>query len=203
MILLDRLQATLPLVLLAFAIAGPSQSTAPIITFYVQDYTTAQPLQGATILLLGAQSITQETGANGIASIAIQFGNYQITVGKSQCSPIGPQQFVVDETAPPQITVKLQCSPSGSPPLETPSLRTDNTTYHRGDVLNWQTAGFAPGAYIRPCLGSVCGGIAQSDSIGEANGAFVITAQLSGTQTFSVTNMNTGASAQGQITISS
>jgi hypothetical protein len=203
MILLARLQAALPLIILAFTIAGPSQSTAPIITFYVQDYTTAQPLQGATILLLGAQSITQDTSSNGIASIAIQFGNYQITVGKPQCTPIGPQQFVVDETAPPQITVKLQCSPSGSPPLENPTLQTDNTTYHQGDVLSWQTAGFAPGAYVRPCLGSVCGGIAQSNSIGQANGAFVISAQLTGTQTFSVTNTNTGASVQDQITISS
>ena len=203
MTLPGREQLAVALILLSLAFAGPSQSNVPTITFHVQDYSTAQPIQGATISLTGAQSLSKQTDTNGAVNIAIQFGEYQITAGKAQCTQIGPQRFVVDETVPSNVIVKLQCSPSGSPPLESPSLQTDTTTYHQGQVLTWQSTGFAPGAYVQPCLASACGGIAQSDSTGSSSGEFVINVQLSGAQTFSIKNTNTGASAQVQITISS
>jgi hypothetical protein len=198
-----RQQQAVVVILLSFAIVSPLQSSSPTITFHVQDFTTAQAIEGATVSLTGGQSVAQETGADGAVALSIQFGEYEIIVGKSQCSQIGPQSFIVDETAPSQIIVKLQCPPSGSPPLESPTLQTDKTTYSQREVLSWQSAGFAPGALVQPCLANICGGVAQSDSAGSANGVFVIDIQLAGAQTFSVTNTNTATSAQVQITISS
>jgi len=96
-------------VLLSLAIVVPYQSATMAITFQVKNYSN-QPIQGATISLSGVQSVSQNTDANGNATLNVPFGSYSITVSKASCTQIGPQPFIVDQTAPSSILVRLQCS---------------------------------------------------------------------------------------------
>jgi hypothetical protein len=196
-------QIALAVVLLLAALVRPTQSNAFTFNFHVQDNTTAQPIQGAIISLSGPlpAQLNQTTNVAGNTTVTLPPGSYTITVSKSQCDQIGPQSFIVDQTAPLNITVELSCQQSGSPPLENPSVQTDKSQYHYREIISWRTSGFAPGAYVQACLSSVCGGIIQSDSSGNARGAFLVDQPLSSGQTFSVKNVNTGASGQITVTI--
>ncbi len=201
MVFLGSRAIVVALMFLTLSSAVPLQSTNVLITFQVRGVTTAQAIQGATISLVGSQTLTQDTNANGMVTLSIPYGKYTITVSELSCTQIGPESFIVDQSAPSSILVKLQCSSNGSPPLETPSLQTDKTQYHQRETVNWRSSGFAPGAYVQPCLAEVCGAVLQSDGSGNANGFFAIDV-ASGVQSFSVKNINTGTSAQISITIS-
>lgn len=179
------------------------QTGSANINFQVIDFMTAEPLSGASIQLSGTSSINKTTNGVGNVTFSIPFGSYTITVSKSACSQIGPQYFVVDQTAPLRIIAKLRCPVSGAPPSVNPFVDTDRSQYRYGDLLNWVGKGFAPGAYVRPCLDSICGSTIQSDSEGNSVNTILIDQTFSlGTHVLTVLDVATNASAQMQITIS-
>src|SRR3990172_5361641 len=132
------------LMVLIFTVSHQAQVGSVTINFQVRDFLTAQPILAATILLSGPSTLNQTTNDSGNATVNIPFGSYTITVSKSDCKQIGPQNFIVDQNTPTFVIAKLQCPPSGSPPLVNPHVQTDLPQYHLGQVITWTTTGFAP-----------------------------------------------------------
>lgn len=191
-------------VLLLISLTGvlQQQASSATVTFQVRDFWTADPIPTAVVLLSGPTALNQTTNQAGNTTFTIPFGSYMITVSKTQCSQIGPQSFIVDQTAPAFIIAKLQCPPAGSPPLANPHVQTDRTQYQIGEVIEWTATGFAPGAYIQPCLGEMCGAVVQSSNSGIYQGIMVVDGRVSaGNQTLSITDITTNAQAQSQILI--
>lgn len=182
------------------SITGESGVTT--VTFHVQDYMTAQSIQGAVISMSGLQSISQTTNSAGNVTMVIPFGTYLITITAPPCTTIEPQTFITDETAPSSITVKLRCPQSLSPPLVNPVVQTDKSQYRHKEAVTWHSSGFAPGAYVQPCLSALCGGIIQSDGFGNASGVLLVESLVPLAQaTLSVRDVNTNAIAQIAVTI--
>ena len=195
-------KAAVILLLATFMGVHPNQSGSMIITFQVWNFQTAEPLPASIVLLTGATVLNQTTNEAGNTTITVPFGSYTITVSKSQCSKIGPQSFTVDETTPSFVIAKLQCPPAGAPPFVNPHVQTDKSQYQAGEAIGWTTTGFAPGAYVQPCVGELCGGIVQSNRSGIAQGTFAVDARVTiGNQTLTVTDITTNAATQIQILI--
>jgi len=198
-----RSQLIVALMLTALMLVQGQQTASMAIEFQVVDFATAQPLQDASVSLLGPQALNGTTNANGTAALSIPLGTYTLTVSKAACSGVGPQTFIVDETAPESIVIKLQCEQTGADPVENPTIQTDRTEYHYNDTITWTASGFAPGAYLQACVGSICGGVLQADRFGNATGIFVIDLTMTaGTQQLTILNIITGTSTQTQITLS-
>lgn len=192
------------LVLMLLAATGVHQQQAGTITiqFQVKNFWTAEPIQGVTILLSGPSTISQTTNQDGNTTITIPFGNYEIIVNKAPCTQIGPQNFIVDQTAPAQIIAKLQCAPSGTPPLANPHVQTDQPQYQHGQRIAWVTTGFTPGAYVQPCLGQLCGSVVQSNISGASEGTILVDQLVpTGNQTLSVRDIVTNTVTQVQVLI--
>jgi len=199
---IPRNQIILALVLTALTFLHAQQTATITIQFQVVDFATAQPIQDATVSLAGLQALNGTTGADGAAALIIPFGTYNLTIAKTSCTGIGPQTFIVDQTAPQNILIKLQCQPIPTQPTENPSVQTDRPEYHYNDTITWTTTGFAPGAYLQACVESICGGVLQADKSGNAGGIFVIDVNMTtGNQTLTIRNIMTGTSTQTQITL--
>jgi len=195
-------KATMILLLVTLTGVQPGQSGSMTITFQVWDFQTAEPLPSSIVLLTGGAVLNQTTNEAGNTTITLPFGSYTITVSKSQCSKIGPQPFTVDETTPSFVIAKLQCPSVGSPPFVNPHVQTDKSEYQIGQVISWTTTGFAPGAYVQPCIGDLCGGVVQSNRSGIAQGTFAVDARVNaGNQTLTATDITSDASAQIQILV--
>ena len=191
-------------ILMVLMVTGIHQAQVGSVTinFQVRDFGTAQPILAATILLSGPSTLNQTTNDSGNATVSIPFGSYAITVSKSGCKQIGPQNFIVDQNAPVHIIAKLQCPPSGAPPLVNPHVQTDMPEYHKGQVITWTITGFAPGAYVQPCLAELCGAVEQSSTSGTFEGTMLVDALVPiGNQTLTVTDIVTSASTQVQVLI--
>jgi len=179
-----------------------AQASSATINFQVWDFWTADALPAAVVLLIGPATFNQTTNQAGNATVSLPFGNYTITVSKTQCSQIGPQQFTVDQTAPSDIIAKLKCPIAGSPALVNPHVQTDRPDYEIGQIISWTATGFAPGAYVQPCLADMCGAVVQSDRSGVSEGKIVVHARVpAGNQTLSVMDITSGDSVQIQIAI--
>ncbi len=192
-------------ILMLLTVSGIHQSQAgtATINFQVRDFWTAEPILGATILLSGIPTLTLTTKEGGNATLNIPFGNYTITVSKAECTQIGPQIFVANENPATYIIAKLQCPPPGSPPLVDPHLHTDRAQYHIGEVITWSITGFAPGAYVQPCLAGLCGPVVQSDASGTLEGTLLVDQLVpTGDQPLTVADITTSASTQIQVSIS-
>jgi hypothetical protein len=197
-------------IIVIFAIAGlqiqqtTAQTITTLITYHVQDYTTAQPLPGATVALTGFTSFSQIADSNGNVTLAIPPGTFNITVSNSGCTQIGPQVFLVDQATPTSIIAQLHCPLSATQPKESPSLQTDKTQYGYGETVHWSTTGFAPGAYVQVCIANICGPVIQSNASGNALGMLSVDQRIpTGQQITTAKNTVTDASIQVQITISS
>ena len=192
-------------ILMVLMVTGIHQAQVGSMTinFQVRDFGTAQPILAAIILLSGPTTLNQTTNDRGNATANIPFGSYTITVSKSGCKQIGPQNFIVDQNAPVHIIAKLQCPPSGSPPLVNPHVQTNLPQYHMGQVITWTITGFAPGAYVQPCLAELCGAVEQSSTSGTFEGTMRVDELVPvGNQTLTVTDIATSASTQVQVLIS-
>lgn len=191
-------------ILMVLMVTGIPQAQvgSSTINFQVRDFWTAQPILAAAILLSGPSTLNKTTNDSGNATVNIPFGSYTITVSKSGCTQIGPQDFIVDQNAPTFVIAKLQCPPSGSPPLVNPHVQTDRPQYQVGNVVTWTITGFAPGAYVQPCLAKLCGAVEQSNTSGTLEGRLLIDQLVSvGNQTLTVTDVATGASTEVQVLI--
>jgi hypothetical protein len=203
----QKLSAVLTIIALialaGFHIQQAAALTSTIMTYHVQDYTTAQPITGASLALTGLTSFSQIADTNGNVTLAVPPGTYNITVSSSGCTQVGPQVFVVDGTTPTSIIAELHCPSSSSQPKENPTLQTDKTQYRYGETVHWSTTGFAPGAYVQVCITNVCGPVIQSNASGNALGMFSIDQRIpTGQQALTAKNTVTTASMQVQITIS-
>ena len=191
-------------ILIVLIVTGIPQAQVGSMTinFQVRDFGTAQPILAAIIRLSGPSPLNQTTNDRGNATVNIPFGSYTIIVSKSGCNQIGPQNFIVDQNAPVHIIAKLQCPPSGSPPLVNPHVQTDRPQYQMGQIITWTITGFAPGAYVQPCLAELCGAVVQSNTSGTFEGTMLVDALVSiGNQTLTVTDVVTGASTEVQFLI--
>jgi hypothetical protein len=198
-----RTPLILALMLTALTFVYGQQTGSMAIEFQVVDFATAQPLQNASVSLLGQQPLNGTTNANGTTALTIPFGTYTLTISKASCTQLGPQPFIVDQTALANILVKLQCQQTSAQPQENPSVRTDRAEYHYNDTITWNASGFAPGAYLQACISTICGGVVQGDRFGNATGIFVIDINMiAGPQTLIIQNIITGTSTQTQITLS-
>jgi hypothetical protein len=203
MFTVPKSQIALAVLLVALTSLHTQQLATVTISFQVSDSTTAETIPGATLSLAGTQSFNQTTDSNGITSLAIPYGSYNLTISKESCSQIGPQPFSIDQSAPSNILVKLQCQQTVSQQTENPSVQTDKAQYAYNETMYWNASGFAPGAYVQACLGQLCGGVIQADSSGNANGVFLVDQRVqAGQETLAVKNIVTGVSGQTQITIS-
>jgi hypothetical protein len=203
MLTIPKSQIALAILLVALTSMQPQQLATVTVSFQVIDSTTAKPFPGATVALSGPQPFNQTTDSNGVTSMAIPYGSYNLTISEQSCTQIGPQPFSIDQSAPSNIMVKLQCQETDSQKAESPSVQNDNTQYAYNQTIYWNATGFAPGAYVEACLGQLCGGVVQADSSGNAKGAFLVDKRVqAGQQTLTVKNIETGISGQAQITIS-
>jgi hypothetical protein len=194
----------LALILMLLSATGVHQQQAGTITiqFQVKNFWTAEPIQGVTILLSGPSTISQTTNQDGNTTVTVPFGNYEIIVNKAPCTQIGPQNFIVDATTLKQIIAKLQCAPSGTPPLVNPHVQTDQPQYQHGQRIVWITSGFSPGAYVQPCLGQLCGSVGRSSISGTFEGTILVDQLVStGNQTLSVRDIVTNTMTQVQVLI--
>ena len=203
MFTIPKSQIALAVLLVALTSLHTQQLATVTISFQVTDSTTAQPIPSATVSLAGPQAFNQTTDTDGITSLAIPYGSYNLTIGKQSCSQIGPQPFSIDQSAPSNILVKLQCQQTATQQTEKASVQTDKTQYAYNETIYWNASGFAPGAYVEACLGQLCGGVTQAQSSGNAKGVFLVDLRVqAGQQTLTVKNIVTGVSGQAQITIS-